>query len=182
MVYALKVLWWLWGHQRYCRQPLIKGVRAYSGRACGVTLCQEHWQISTSLLYSDSLCVVPQESFDSPIDRRSDYYRQKVREGPSAQAPAKPQPLITPPNVLTLFRIALVPVFAVLWFVPFRLSPFLCAVTFNLAALTDWADGFLARKVYSAVLLAHAIYDNLSILAKPAPGTILLCCQPPGKT
>ena len=105
--------------------------------------------------YSHTGAYLLQESFDSPIDRRSDYYRQRVREGSgregsgplAQQAPAKPQPLLTPPNVLTLFRIGLVPVFTIVWFLPYQLSPLACAVTFNLAALTDWADGYLARKV-----------------------------------
>ena len=125
------------------RSPPIIFVRQ-STLSAGSTIDRRH-------AYLVELC--PQESFDSPIDRRSDYYRQRVREGsgPSAQQTlAKPQPLLTPPNVLTLFRIALVPVFAVVWFLPHRLAPFICAVTFNLAALTDWADGYLARKVVMA--------------------------------
>ena len=58
-----------------------------------------------------------QESFDSPIDRRSDYYRQQARQKkpPADAARAGPEPLFTPPNVLTFARIVLVPVFVVLW-------------------------------------------------------------------
>jgi phosphatidylglycerophosphate synthase len=40
-----------------------------------------------------------------------------------------------------------VPALVVLWFHPARLAPLAAAVTFIVAALTDWADGYLARKV-----------------------------------
>ena len=91
----------------------------------------------------------PQESFDSPIDRRSDYYRQRAREEePPGEPPdAELQPLLTAPNVLTLLRIGLVPVVVALWFSPHRLAPLAAAAVFIAAALTDWADGVLARKV-----------------------------------
>jgi len=51
------------------------------------------------------------------------------------------------PNLLTLFRIALVPVFLVLFFVPVSWAREGCAALFALAALTDWLDGYLARRL-----------------------------------
>ena len=49
------------------------------------------------------------------------------------------------PNILTLARILLIPVFAVLYIVPgFH---FTGALVFGLAAFTDWLDGYLARKL-----------------------------------
>ena len=44
-----------------------------------------------------------QESFDSPIDRRSDYYRRSVRL--QNEAHPQPEPLLTAPNVLTFLRV-----------------------------------------------------------------------------
>ena len=100
-----------------------------------------------------------QESLSSPIDRRSDYYRQRAREQqPQSQAAAnaKPQPLLTAPNVLTFLRLLMVPVLVVLWFLPHRLAPLASALTFIFAAITDWADGYLARRVRTAWLMcAH---------------------------
>ena len=93
-----------------------------------------------------------QESLSSPIDRRSDYYRQRVREQqlqPQSQAGSRPQPLLTAPNVLTFARLLMVPVLVVLWFLPHRLASMASALTFIFAAITDWADGYLARRVSS---------------------------------
>ena len=52
----------------------------------------------------------------------------------------------TLPNVLTLIRILLVPVFVLCYFLPVPAWNVWAAVIFVAAAVTDWADGFLARR------------------------------------
>lgn len=51
------------------------------------------------------------------------------------------------PNTLTLFRIALIPVFVLVFYLPFRWSAIASAAIFVLASLTDWLDGYLARRL-----------------------------------
>lgn len=51
------------------------------------------------------------------------------------------------PNILTLLRIFLIPVFIVAYFLPYRWAPGLAAGLFVAAALTDWLDGYLARRL-----------------------------------
>ena len=53
---------------------------------------------------------------------------------------------LTAPTLLTLLRIALVPVLVVLFYVPYTWSNLACVVIFVLAAVTDIADGAIARK------------------------------------
>jgi len=50
------------------------------------------------------------------------------------------------PNLLTLLRIALIPVFVGFFYIPARWAPYACALVFTGAALTDWLDGYLARR------------------------------------
>ena len=50
------------------------------------------------------------------------------------------------PNLLTLLRICLIPVFVGIYYVQAPWAPFACALVFTLAALTDWLDGYLARR------------------------------------
>lgn len=50
------------------------------------------------------------------------------------------------PNILTLGRIALIPVFALVYVLTDTLYP-IAALLFALAAMTDWLDGYLARKL-----------------------------------
>lgn len=51
------------------------------------------------------------------------------------------------PNLLTLLRIALIPVFVVLFYLPVSWSNEAVTVVFAVAAGTDWLDGYLARRM-----------------------------------
>ncbi len=57
------------------------------------------------------------------------------------------------PNLLTLFRVALIPVLVVMYFLPLPYREPTIAGIFALAALTDWLDGFLARRMNAASAL-----------------------------
>ena len=51
------------------------------------------------------------------------------------------------PNILTLLRIALIPVFVIMFYLPLEGAAQVCAAIFALAAVTDWLDGYLARRL-----------------------------------
>ncbi|KTD24521.1 MULTISPECIES: CDP-diacylglycerol--glycerol-3-phosphate 3-phosphatidyltransferase [Legionella] len=51
------------------------------------------------------------------------------------------------PNLLTLMRIILIPIFIILFYLPFPWAHSLAATVFALASFTDWLDGYLARKL-----------------------------------
>ncbi|WP_323844142.1 CDP-diacylglycerol--glycerol-3-phosphate 3-phosphatidyltransferase [Microbulbifer magnicolonia] len=50
-------------------------------------------------------------------------------------------------NRLTLLRVALIPVFVLVFYLPYKWSYLASAVIFAAAAATDWLDGYLARKL-----------------------------------
>ncbi len=50
------------------------------------------------------------------------------------------------PTWITLLRIALIPFFVMAFYLQFSWAPALCAAIFVFAAVTDWFDGFLARR------------------------------------
>lgn len=52
---------------------------------------------------------------------------------------------ITLPTSITLFRIGLIPLFVVVFYLPFSWSNIVAAAIFGLASITDWVDGYLAR-------------------------------------
>ena len=56
------------------------------------------------------------------------------------------QNLISGPNKLTLFRIAAVPIIIVLLLFPNRICTLIAGLLFSAAAITDYLDGFYARK------------------------------------
>lgn len=56
------------------------------------------------------------------------------------------------PNMLTLFRIAMIPLFVGVFYLPQQMLDtywvnFYATFIFTLAAITDWLDGYLARKL-----------------------------------
>ncbi len=51
------------------------------------------------------------------------------------------------PNLLTLLRILLIPVFVIIYYLPWQQASVVCAVVFALAGMTDWLDGYLARRL-----------------------------------
>jgi CDP-diacylglycerol--glycerol-3-phosphate 3-phosphatidyltransferase len=51
------------------------------------------------------------------------------------------------PTWLTLFRVLLLPVMVVVFYLPFRGASLTAALVFILAGLTDWLDGYLARRM-----------------------------------
>ncbi|WP_455380609.1 CDP-diacylglycerol--glycerol-3-phosphate 3-phosphatidyltransferase [Acidihalobacter prosperus] len=50
------------------------------------------------------------------------------------------------PIFLTLLRIGLIPIFIVVFYLPWHWAPPVSALIFTTAGITDWADGFLARR------------------------------------
>jgi CDP-diacylglycerol--glycerol-3-phosphate 3-phosphatidyltransferase len=69
--------------------------------------------------------------------------------------------LLNAPNLITLARIALVPVFLYLLYYENRRNSFLAALIYALCALTDWFDGWLAR-VTNKVTILGKFLDPLS--------------------
>ncbi len=55
--------------------------------------------------------------------------------------------LLNVPNILTLLRILAIPVFVVVFYLPWSQSHIWATFIFVAAALTDWLDGYLARKL-----------------------------------
>jgi CDP-diacylglycerol--glycerol-3-phosphate 3-phosphatidyltransferase len=53
----------------------------------------------------------------------------------------------TIPNALTLLRIILIPVLVLVFYSPLHWSHQISAAIFGLAAVTDWLDGYLARRL-----------------------------------
>lgn len=50
------------------------------------------------------------------------------------------------PNLLTIMRIVLIPIFIVVFYLPLNWAHGAAAFIFAMASFTDWLDGYLARK------------------------------------
>ena len=56
-------------------------------------------------------------------------------------------PSINLPNALTVARLALIPVFIAIYYLPWSWAHGTAAIIFAVASFTDWLDGYLARKL-----------------------------------
>ena len=54
---------------------------------------------------------------------------------------------VTLPTAITLFRIALIPLFVIVFYLPFSWANIAATAIFVVAALSDWVDGYLARSM-----------------------------------
>jgi len=79
----------------------------------------------------------------------------------------------TAPNILTFLRILLIPVLVLVFFIPSQWSYQLSAAVFGLAALTDWLDGYLARRL-DQLSLFGAFLDPVADKLMVAVALILL--------
>ncbi|MCY4469466.1 MAG: CDP-diacylglycerol--glycerol-3-phosphate 3-phosphatidyltransferase [Thiotrichales bacterium] len=82
------------------------------------------------------------------------------------------------PNTLTTLRIVLVPILVVVFYLPFTWTPMACAGIFALAAVTDWADGYLARRL-SQVSTFGAFLDPVADKLMIAVALVLLLHRDP---
>ncbi|HLU12416.1 MAG TPA: CDP-diacylglycerol--glycerol-3-phosphate 3-phosphatidyltransferase [Arenimonas sp.] len=73
---------------------------------------------------------------------------------------------LTIPTLLTLFRILLIPVLVVVFYLPYGWTNFATAAIFVLGASTDWLDGWIARRysMYSAFgAFLDPVADKLTV-------------------
>lgn len=73
------------------------------------------------------------------------------------------------PNKLTTFRILMIPVFIVLFFVEFEGHTFAAALVYLIACFTDFFDGFLARK--------YNLVTNFGKFVDPIADKMLIACS-----
>ncbi len=80
------------------------------------------------------------------------------------------------PNILTVTRILLVPVFVVLFFVGGLWRSYGATGVFAMAALTDWADGYLARR-YQGVSPFGTFLDPVADKLMVSTALVLICAS-----
>ena len=85
--------------------------------------------------------------------------------------------LLNAPNVLTLLRIALIPAFIGAYYLSQPWSHMLASGLFILAAVTDWLDGFLARRMEQTSPFG-AFLDPVADKLMVAAALILLVADP----
>ncbi len=83
------------------------------------------------------------------------------------------------PNLVTLARLSLVPCLILFYSLPFLWAKWLAAVLFFIAVMTDWLDGFLARRLNQFTRFG-AFLDPVADKLLIAAGLILLMAEHTG--
>jgi CDP-diacylglycerol--glycerol-3-phosphate 3-phosphatidyltransferase len=71
-------------------------------------------------------------------------------------------------NKITISRMILIPVFVVVFYMPLQWSHLIAAGIFGIAALTDWLDGYIARKYDQSTALGaflDPVADKVIVVA-----------------
>ena len=71
------------------------------------------------------------------------------------------------PNALTVFRIVAIPVIVILLIFPNRFCAFMGALVFSIAAITDYLDGYYARRL--------GIVSSFGKIMDPLADKLLIC-------
>jgi len=85
-----------------------------------------------------------------------------------SESEINPHPVWNIPNILTLMRIAAIPLMVLLLMTGERESSFWAAALFSAASFTDWLDGYLARKMGIVTVFGKfldPIADKLIVMA-----------------
>jgi CDP-diacylglycerol--glycerol-3-phosphate 3-phosphatidyltransferase/cardiolipin synthase len=82
-------------------------------------------------------------------------------------------PIYNPPNLLTALRIVLIPVLVIFFYLPVSWGREAAMAVFVLAAITDWLDGYLARRLQLVSALG-AFLDPVADKLMVATALVLL--------
>lgn len=104
----------------------------------------------------------------SPFDRyiMMEYYLKLKAMLAESNLYERIKALFKDPNALTLFRIIATPLIVLLMLAPNRLASFLAAILFSAAAITDYFDGYLARR--------YKLVSNLGKIMDPVADKLLV--------
>ena len=98
----------------------------------------------------------------------------------SAGPESRDGPTLNIPTALTLIRVAAVPLVTLIFFMRGAWVAPSCCTIFICAAITDWADGFLARKL-RLVSSFGAFLDPVADKLMVAAALVLLCTHNDGR-
>lgn len=85
--------------------------------------------------------------------------------------------MINLPNILTLFRIAVIPFLVLVFYLPVSWGHVAAAVIFAAASVTDWLDGYLARSLKQSTKLG-AFLDPVADKLMVSTALVLIVGEP----
>lgn len=81
------------------------------------------------------------------------------------------------PNLLTLIRILLIPIFVLFYYLPYSWGHLAASLIFTLACITDWLDGYLARSLQLSTKFG-AFLDPVADKLMVSIALVMIVAQP----
>ncbi len=81
------------------------------------------------------------------------------------------------PNILTIARISVIPIFVVIFYLPFSGAHVVATLIFLIASITDWLDGYLARYLKQTTKLG-AFLDPVADKVLVSVALVLIVAEP----
>ncbi|KAK1378137.1 CDP-diacylglycerol--glycerol-3-phosphate 3-phosphatidyltransferase [Heracleum sosnowskyi] len=124
-------------------------------------------------------------NFSSALLKQNNYNRDddndrcnELTESPSKQPRHQSTKLLTLPTILTIGRVAAVPLLVCTFYMDAWWGTTATTSIFIAAAITDWLDGYLARKMKLGSAFG-AFLDPVADKLMVAATVVLLCAKPP---
>ncbi|KAM3235059.1 CDP-diacylglycerol-glycerol-3-phosphate 3-phosphatidyltransferase 2 [Capsicum annuum] len=108
---------------------------------------------------------------------KEDHHREKTPPPPPLRPLSKSAKLLTLPTILTIGRVSAIPILVSTFYVDSWWGPNATTGIFIAAAITDWLDGYLARKMNLGTAFG-AFLDPVADKLMVAATLILLCTRP----
>ncbi|KAK9699503.1 hypothetical protein RND81_08G177800 [Saponaria officinalis] len=123
-------------------------------------------------------CVQHQNGVVSNSNSNFNFNSSSMKKDDDHQSHEECTKLITLPTVLTLARVAAIPLFIATFYVNSSWGTTATTSIFVAAAITDWLDGYLARKMRLGTVFG-AFLDPVADKLMVAATLVLLCSRPP---
>lgn len=81
------------------------------------------------------------------------------------------------PNIITITRISVIPLFVVIFYLPFSWAHLVATLIFLAASITDWLDGYLARYLKQTTKLG-AFLDPVADKVMVSVALVLIVAEP----
>ncbi|XP_070027871.1 CDP-diacylglycerol--glycerol-3-phosphate 3-phosphatidyltransferase 2-like [Nicotiana sylvestris] len=163
----------IYGHKPYTFFPTFTSTTTSTSTAVNTN----HQAVPPTLIYRCRRIATPAPAYPFPAKVLGVSCLSMGSAFRPSSSPSKSAKLLTLPTILTIGRVAAIPILVTTFYVDSWWGPTATTGIFIAAAITDWLDGYLARKMNLGTAFG-AFLDPVADKLMVAATLILLCTRP----